>query len=97
MKIDLCELAVDLMTAAVEGTLSGESRSFLEEHRKTCPACSKLYDTLREQNARDRQDCGETAYQKLRWKMIGLPLVIAIGGLGLLVIILFIVMTSGIF
>lgn len=96
MRIDLCELAEDLMPAATEGTLSADSRLFLEEHLKTCSACSKLYDAIGEQKTQGRQVGGETAYQKLRWKMVGLPLTIAIGGWGLLLIILFIVMTNGV-
>ena len=96
MKIEDCALAEDLMPAAAEGALSGESRAFLEEHLKTCTACSALYETLKIPDGQNDAERQESAHQKERWRSVGLPIVLGIGGVAILLIVLFLIMTDGV-
>lgn len=96
MKIEECALAEDLMPAAAEGTLSEESRAFLEEHRKTCAACRALYETLEKPDGQNEPERQESAYQKERWRRVELPIILGIGGVAVLLIVLFLIMTDGV-
>ncbi len=42
-----CALVRDLLPLFVDGAVSDESRSFIEEHLKGCDACRRELDALR--------------------------------------------------
>lgn len=41
-----CDETLDLISAALDGALTGEERAALEEHLSNCPACSALFAEL---------------------------------------------------
>lgn len=64
MKIT-CDVIQDLMPSYVDGLLSEDSKALVEEHMGTCQECRKMFETMTEEQNREKPSASSTSEREV--------------------------------
>lgn len=84
-----CDIVQDLLPLYHDAVLSASSRQAVEEHLATCPHCQQEYQDLceelpTEQQTPATQETFRAMMRRLRWKRIGVTILVALLSCGIL-------------